>query len=121
MKVRILLSLILAVLLSGIAAGEFLDVNQPSVVTIWGGPIGEKQVQSFTAGSDANYITAFEWKVWNPGGTADKVKVDLREYVLDDYGMDDGLLLGTKEETFAGASDGDWLRVEFNSPVKSTP
>jgi len=118
MKVKILLSLILIALLSGSAAAEFLDVNQPSVVTLFGGPIGERHSQSFTTGINTAYVTAFEWCTWNPGGTADTVKVDLREWGNPGgAGWESGALLGTKQETFVGAMDGDWLRVQFDTPI----
>lgn len=117
----IIVSLIFVVLLAVSATAEFLDVNQPVHDDIWGGPIGEKQMQSFTTGPTTQFITAFEWKNWNPGGTSDTVKVDLRNYVLDEYGMDSGALLGTKEATFVGATDGDWLRVRFDSLIAVSP
>jgi hypothetical protein len=105
-------------------AAEFLDVEQPTHTTIWGGPAGERQSQRFTTGPTTEYITAISYKVWNPAPTG-TVTLTLRTFKSDgqnpDADWETGTLLGTKTETFVGASDGDFLRFDFDVPVDVNP
>ena len=121
MKMRILLSLIIVALLSGIASATLIIDHDPGGYTIWGGPVGEKEAQTFTTLADTYYITGFGFKTWNPGGTLDVVQIDLRNYVATLVGFDSGTLLGAKMGQWVGAADGDFLTVTFDSPIPVLP
>ena len=105
-------------------AAEFLVVDQQLSTTIWGGPAGERQSQSFTTGPTTEYITAISYQVWNPAPTG-TVTLTLRTFNSDGQNPDAlweaGTLLGTKTETFVGALDGDFLRFDFDAPVDVIP
>ena len=107
-------------------AAEFLDVDQPTHTTIWGGPVGERQSQGFTTGPTTEYITAIEFKTWNPDPVSASLTLTLRILASDftqnpDPLWETGAVLATKSETFVGASDSDWLRFEFEVPVDVNP
>ena len=104
-------------------ATEFLDINQPLSNTIWGGV--DKQSQSFVTGPTTEFITAIEYQTWNPNGIGDAATLTLRNFntagTNPDPDWETGTLLATKSETFVGATDGGWLRFEFDIPVDVTP
>jgi hypothetical protein len=116
--------LLIGGLFSATQATEFLDVDQQVVNTIWGGPAGERQSQAFTTGPTTEYITAISYQVWNPAASG-TVTLTLRNYntagTNPDAAWETGTLLGTKTETFVGASDGDFLRFDFDAPVDVIP
>ena len=99
---------------------EFLDVDQPAAVTHFGGRPGERLSQSFTTGPNTQLITAVELKTWEPSGTGDVVKVDVRKYE-EPANWEGGTLLGSQVGSFEGLADGDWVRFQFDTPIPVQP
>ena len=104
-------------------AAPFVVVDQPDLIPIWGGPVGERQSQSFVAGPTTEFITAIEFMTWNPDPSA-SVTLTLRTFNSEGTNPDPlwetGTLLTTVSNTFVGATDGDWLTFEFDTPVAVT-
>jgi hypothetical protein len=123
MKRCVVLMMVGSLWSTALLAAPFVVVDQPTSTTIWGGPPGERQSQSFVAGPTTEFITAIEFQTWDPDPSA-SVTLTLRTFNSEGTNPDPlweaGTLLVTVSNTFVGASDGDWLTFEFDTPVAVT-